>query len=95
MSTHKTKTIKASLLRKGFHQKNSDHEYFWLYVGEKKTSVRTRISFGVNEYDDGLLGCVARQLKIRRGELDDLISCPLTKEKYLELLIKQSDVSLS
>ena len=60
----------------------------------KKTSVRTRISFGVSEYDDGLLGFMARQLRIKRSELDDLISCPLTKEKYLEQLIKKGAVRL-
>ena len=94
MSTHKTRTIKTSLLHKGFKQKNTDHEYFWLYVEGRKTSVRTRISFGVNEYDDSLLGFMARQLKLQRRELDDFISCPLTKEKYLEQLIKKGDVRL-
>lgn len=97
MSTYRTKEIKKALLNKGFRQKNTDHEMFWLWVNDKKTSVRTRLSFGskAKEYGDNLLGCMARQLKLPRAELDELIECPLSKEEYQKILIEGGAVKLS
>lgn len=92
MSTRKTKDIKKSLLAKGFQQESTHHEMYWFYIGEKRTSVRTRISHGATEYDDKLMGLMARQLKLRRSEFDDLIKCPLSGEGYSKLLIEQGHV---
>ena len=86
MSTRKTSQIKNSLTSKGFKPEYTHHEMFWLYVDDKRTGIRTRISHGKNEYGDNLLGQMARQIKLKRAELDDLIDCPLTGEAYLTIL---------
>ena len=67
---------------------------YWLYVAGKRTSVRTRISHGASEYDDRLLGQMARQVGLRRHELDDLIDCPLDQAEYVRLLVERSAVRL-
>jgi len=95
MSTYRTREIKQALLNKGFCQTSTDHEMYWLWVDDKKTSIRTLLSFGSREYGDNLLGCMARQLKLKRAELDELIECPLGKSEYQQLLIKHGHVKLS
>jgi hypothetical protein len=68
---------------------------YWLCVHGKRTSIRTRISHGAKEYGDSLLGEMARQLKLRRRDFDDLIDCPLTAEGYLGLLAKGGHLKLN
>jgi len=67
---------------------------YWFYVGEKKTSVRTRLSHGVNEYGDSLLGQVARQLHLTRADLGDLIECPLKEDEYRQKLISGGHIKV-
>lgn len=95
MSTIKTKDIHKALTGKGFRVIEAHHEMLWLFAHGKKTSIRTRLSHGSNEYDDGLLGLMARQLKLRRADLDKLIECPLTKEEYINNLIQNGHVRLT
>lgn len=93
MSAYKARIIEAALLAKGFQNIAAPHhEMYWLYVGGKKTGVRTRISRGIKEYGDDLLGAMARQLRVRRAELDDLILCPMSAGDYVELLREHGDV---
>jgi len=92
VSTRKTREIKSSLLVKGFQQESTHHEMYWLYISGKRTSIRTRISHGASEYDDKLLGLMAKQLKLRRNEFDEFIECPLTIEEYLKLLIERRHI---
>ena len=94
MGTHKTRDIRSALLGKGFRESETHHEMYWFYAGERKTSVRTRISHGCNEYGDSLLSQMATQLKLRRRDLDDLIACPLSGEEYLERLLQGEHVRL-
>ncbi len=95
MSAKKTKDISRALLGKGFGEVDTHHEMYWLYVDGKKTQIRTRLSHSMNEYDDNLLGLMARQLKVSRGELDDLVDCPLSKEKYAALMLERGHVRRS
>ena len=94
MSTIKTKDIRDALTGKGFRSAEKHHEMFWLFVNGRKTSIRTRLSHGSSEYDDGLLGLMARQLKLRRADLDKLIECPLTEAEYVKLLVANGHVRL-
>ena len=94
MATRRTRDLEAALTTKGFHQDNNHHEMYRLYVGGRKTSVRTYISHGKSEYGDNLLGQIARQVKLRRAELDDLVDCPLDGEAYAALLIQRGHVKL-
>lgn len=95
MGTRQTRDIRRALLSKGFQQSLSHHEMYWLYAGDKRTSIRTRISLGAREYDDGLLGLVARQLKLNRRSLDSLIECPMSGQAYLERMQREGHVRAS
>ena len=95
MSTIKTKDIHDALTGKGFRTTETHHEMLWLFVNGQKTSIRTRLSHGSDEYDDSLLGLMAKQLKLRRSDLNRLIECPLKEKEYVSLLIKNGHVRLS
>jgi len=86
MVSRKTRTIKGSLENKGFKQSISDHYWYVLYIDKKKTSIRTKVSFGINEYGDDLLSKMSHQLKISKKELEGLIDCPLSGEEYISIL---------
>lgn len=88
MKPRKAKEMLSALQRKGFVPASGDHAFLFLHVGGKKTSVRTMVSHGRGEYGDGLLKQVARQLWLSNAELDQLLDCPLTTEKYVDLLVE-------
>jgi hypothetical protein len=83
----KTREIATNLQRKGFHKIQRNHTFYFLYVNGKKTSVRTKISHGAEEYPASLLKQMAKQLFLSSTEFDDLITCPLTYEKLVEILV--------
>jgi len=94
VSAHPTAEIRKSLLAKGFRSVDSHHEMFWLWVGGKKTSISTKISQGAKEYGDSLLGLMARQVGLKRGEFEELVECPLTAEAYVEILVARGRIRL-
>jgi len=94
MSTYKTHIIRNALLNKGFQISERHHEMYRLHIGGKKTSIRTRLSHGSAECDDGLLGLMAGQLKLRRRELNSLIDCPMSGEDYLGILLQRGYLKL-
>ncbi|NDD14022.1 MAG: hypothetical protein EB072_15595 [Betaproteobacteria bacterium] len=70
-----------------------DHNYFHYYsTAGKKTAVFTKTSHGSREIDDSLLGRMARQCKLTRGDFDRLIDCPLDRKGYEAKLIEQGTV---
>ena len=89
MATLRTKDIAASLLKKGFQSKNSDHRRFILYVEGKRTEISTKISFGARDIGDYLINRMSIELKLEKDEFKDLVLCPLTKEKYIQLLLQR------
>lgn len=89
MTVIKTRDIERALLSKGFQRVDSDHKYYFLYVNGKKTSVRTKISHGTDEYGDRLLGLMKDQLHLGKRELEEFVECSLSGEKYKELLIEK------
>lgn len=91
----KTSKIAASLLKKGFVQKETHHSYYFLFVNGKKTSIRTRLSHGSKEYSSGLLSTMKKQLGMETmNELEDFINCPMSGEAYVELLLKRNIIKL-
>jgi hypothetical protein len=94
MVTRKTRRIHKSLSTKGFNTSNNDHIWYILYVDGKKTSIRTKISHGKKEYDDSLLGKMAGQLRLSKNDLLELIDCPLSYEKYCDILFKKKIIRL-
>jgi hypothetical protein len=89
----KQNDVERSLLAKGFAHREGDHNYFNYYTkAGKKTAVFTKTSHGAREIDDSLLGRMARQCKLSRGDFDRLIDCPLDRDGYEAKLIAQGAV---
>ena len=86
MATVKTRLLRKALLDKGFRIDKTHHEMYWFFSGERKTSIRTRISHGESEYDDYLLGLVSRQMKLSKQQLLGFVVCALKYSGYLKLL---------
>lgn len=89
MGTYKTDKLDKALTKKGFRKESTHHEMYWLFVGERRSEIRTRISHGKKEYGDPLLGQMAKQMKLRRSQFDDFVECPLSQEDYINLLQQQ------
>lgn len=83
----KFEKIDRSLRKKGFQcDDTSNHIRYRLYVDGKKTPIHTMISHNRRPIPDNLLSSMARELRITRAELQDLIDCPLTEEAYVRIL---------
>jgi hypothetical protein len=87
VSAIKTKDIRAALLKKGFRLDNTHHQYLWLFVGDRRTTVKTWLSHGLVEYDDNLLTQVKKELKVSKKQLFALVRCPLKYEAYVAHLV--------
>ena len=96
MPGRRGREIERALLAKGFKPYMNDHRRLILYLGDKKTSVRTRISHGNKEYDDALLGAVQKQLRLQgeRRKFQDLLNCPMSGDDYVAFLIEAGEVVL-
>ncbi|WNY28028.1 hypothetical protein MmiEs2_02080 [Methanimicrococcus stummii] len=84
--TYKTRDIESALLKKGFKEYNKKHHkyYIWQNKGRKST-VQTFISRGMVEYNGPILFSMIKQLQLENEQFDELINCPLTKERLEEL----------
>ena len=89
MKTCKTRDIESALKKKGFVQKETHHRIFYLCVNRKITGVHTFISHGQKDYSADLLAKMKNQLHLSGKEFADLIQCPLTGERYLQLLVRR------
>ena len=86
MSTYPTRAIRNALLAKGYEEEYTHHIVFRLVVRGQRTEIRTRLSHGAREYGSSLLAQVARQMGLRRKELDAFLQCPMDHEQYVRLL---------
>jgi len=81
-----TREVASGLEGKGFVRRTGDHAFFHLHVGGKKTAIFTKVSHGEKEIHDGLLGAMARQVRLTKRKFLDLVDCPLKEEEYVSLL---------
>nr|QNO52824.1 hypothetical protein KPNLKIIH_00016 [Methanosarcinales archaeon ANME-1 ERB6] len=91
----KTRKIASALTTKGFIEqggkKRKKHTFYFLYVDGKKTSIRTKLSHGIDEYDDKLLSFMSKQLKFdKKKEIEDFIDCSKTYNEYIRMLMDKS-----
>ena len=82
--------VEAGLVRKGFQptKPGADHRYL-VYVTRagKKARASTKTSHGKGfDLSDSLIGQMARQCGLTKGQFLDLLDCPLSREGYEELL---------
>ena len=93
MATLKVKDVLNGLMRKGFSLSQSDHAYLIFYCNGKKTQIRTKVSHGSSEIDDGLINLMSIQVKLDKRKFIELVNCPLTIDEYLREL-KAQGISL-
>ena len=89
MATLKARKILSGLEKKGFVQAEGDHTFLIFYVNGKKTSIHTKVSHGSNEINDYLINKMSIQIKLEKKKFLDLVTCPLSLERYLEELKSQ------
>jgi hypothetical protein len=65
-----------------------DHDRFWLYCGDVKQAISTKLSRGTNyrTIDDSLLSKMARQLHLTRAEFLELVDCDMDGPRYIDRL---------
>ena len=87
--------IHVALPKKGFQlEGDSDHDYFFLEVGGKRTGIRTKTSRGSSHREIGqpLIGQMARQVKLTSGDFVELVACTLSGPDYLAKLYASGDL---
>lgn len=96
MKVRKVKSIIRVLKKKGFelHPEKDHHNFYYLMVDGKKSSIYTYFSHGTDEYGSSLMGMIKKQLCFQNSKTaEDFFDCPLTKEKYIDLLKDQGDLN--
>ena len=75
--------LRSALEKKGFEPREADHTWYRLYVRGRKADIRTKVGHHSRDYDDRLLGQMAKQLHLKLGEF---VECPLTYDAYIDLM---------
>jgi len=82
----KVRQVLSSLKAKGFFEDREGHHIFLIYETRDgfRTEIRTRVSHqsGGGDISDSLLAAMARQVRLGRRDLEQLIDCPLSRERY-------------
>lgn len=84
--------VERALQRKGFTlEKKRDHNYYFLYVNGKKTTINTKVSHGSHkDIDDGLLNKMMRQMRLPKKEFNEYMNCTFSEDDYMEYLIREN-----
>lgn len=94
MAVRDTRRIRRALQAKGFqrHEGGNHEKYILQDQDGKPTAIFTLLSRGSThrQYSDKLLSRMARQLKLSKHELLDLIDCNLQHTEYLKQLRRQN-----
>ncbi len=82
------KEVERALTSKGFQELSGDHHFFVYYTMDGlKTRARTKTSRGgKRDLGDAMMNRMAKQCKINNQQFQDLVRCPLSREKYEEIL---------
>lgn len=85
--------VGSNLPKKGFRKnKSGDHIYFYHEWNGRETGAYTKISHTkkMKDIGGGLLTAMKLQLKLEANkQVVDLVTCPMSKEEYLEWLVEQ------
>lgn len=77
----------TSLLRSlGFEEDRGKDHIFFYFRYESRIVIRTKISHGATEISQPLLGLIGQQLKLDRGELEQLLQGQISRTDYENLL---------
>lgn len=71
--------------------RKTKHDIFFLYDGEKQTSIFTKVSHGPSEdIGDTLLKRIRDQLQLDKNEVDRFLGCPMGYEEYIQTLRRKN-----
>lgn len=91
----KSKKVKAALSKKGFVLDELDHHFYYFEHDGKRTSIRTKISHGKSEINKGLIGIMARQLRLTNKLFNELVDCTLSEENYYKYLEENNKLGIA
>lgn len=92
MAVLDAKKTHQNLLSKGFVSGKGDHKFLEYYYNGKFI-LHTKISHGEKELEGFHIGMMSRQCKLDKNSFIDLANCPLSAEKYVEILKENSIIS--
>jgi hypothetical protein len=82
----KTQTLKGLLLNTGFEEEKGRDHIFYFYKNKGKIIVRTKISHGVSEVRQPILGLIGKQLHLDRDEFESFLAGKLPRQGYEAIL---------
>lgn len=84
-----------SLRKKGFvdsDKRSDDHKYLEYYL-RGKLVLYTKVSHSSNKDLDGyLIKQMSKQCKLTKDQFADLVSCPMSKDEYLNILMSKESL---
>ena len=98
MATCKITEAKTSITKKGFRIDEEDHHegshrYYRLYVDGEPSDIETHFSLGNRDIHQTELRMMKHQVRLKtEHELLDLFKCPMSHERYLELLRQRGHI---
>jgi hypothetical protein len=95
MSPRPTRTVRSSLLKKGFIEKEfSSHRKLLLDAGGANANISTYYSHGARECSDYVLRQMAKHPCLTRAQLDDLVDCQMSGGEYVEMLSERGEMKI-
>ena len=93
MASLNGKRTLENLLNKGFLKSKGDHNYleFW-YNG--KYVLQTFCSHNGQDINDYLIVKMKKQCKLNKEQFFDLAECPLSRERYIEILAENGVIDI-
>ena len=92
MSAYPSRKIIRALEKKGFVRDNTHHMMFWLVIEGRRRGIRTLCQSRHTGIRGQVASSVAKEMKLRRSELDSFVQCPLQREDYLDLLREKGEI---
>ncbi|MBZ3935513.1 type II toxin-antitoxin system HicA family toxin [Methanimicrococcus blatticola] len=89
----KSREIESALKKKGFIEvRNGDHKHYYFVDESGYTFLKTRVSHGNPEYSGRLLSSLMKQLHLNSSQLQDLVNCPLTKDRLHQIYEQEMEI---
>ncbi len=94
LGTRKNYNIANSLLKKGFEERHSSHQFLVLFIDGKKTSISTFVSHGKKEITDSLMHKMAKQLQLPHKRFCELVDCSMSGQELRDFYLDEGIVRL-
>lgn len=89
MASYKNFKLRKMLLRKGFKEVNTDHKMLIFHHQGKKTAIHTKVSHGIKDIGDPLIGPMAKQIHLSKSQFKGVIECSVKKDDLIKIYSEQ------